>query len=75
MSGALSAGGFRLRVDLCCLQLPMLEIRLVFALQDEKGKRTGYFCSLLIAHAVGPVESVVELDEELSVSLEPFVLW
>lgn len=29
------------------------------------GERTGYFCSLLIAHAVGPVESIVELDEEL----------
>lgn len=30
-----------------------------------RGKRTCYFCALLVAHAVGPVEAVVELDEEL----------
>ena len=36
-------------------------------------KRTGNFGSLLITHAVGPVESVVELDEKLWTLSELYV--
>jgi hypothetical protein len=42
-----------------------MQLASVQCIEGGNWKRTGNFCSLLIAHTVGPVKSVVQLDKEL----------